>query len=388
MATAQFFLTIESHSLKVEAKIPFHKNEGLPQITLNKNAVVSRMTLNRHNHFQKLVHPDNNYFATYSLEDTEDGVIQITYTTPVVGWDNLISEDIIAISLYSHAFPANLPEYITDSVCFFTEGFETYEIYDAYFDAVRGMYAKRTKKLFGEIVNIIGFPKGRIRIYQKDKIRVIYRDDCDCESVFQSIDIGLQAFRYYNEIFPPRQEISEIDVVVLGNKDPGGAYNREHLIVLGEPVTSLPSKELQNMMMHQMFPHELAHIWFGKADPSTFEDWLNETGAEWSHLLFLLETGQDALFDSWIRMRYNTHRQRGEAIRPRDLHHPDTVHDSGVVLFHKIYEKYGKNAILKLLQILSRMEQQNTESFLQNIESTYDKEIAAFIRRNLDEKIV
>ncbi|MDE7446309.1 MAG: hypothetical protein K2N15_11515 [Lachnospiraceae bacterium] len=27
-------------------------------------------------------------------------------------------------------------------------------------------------------------------------------------------------------------------------------------------------------------------FWFKDADASTFEDWLNETGAEWSHLLF------------------------------------------------------------------------------------------------------
>lgn len=386
MATAEFFLTIENHYLKVEAGIPFRKNDGLPRITLNKNAIVTHMALNRHDHFQRTVSPDNNYFTTYSLEEAEDGVLQITYTTPVAGWDNLISKDVIAISLYSHAFPANLSEYITDSICFFSGGFEAYEIYDAYFDSARGMYAKRTKKLFGEIANIIGFPKGRVRIYQKDKIRVIYRDDCNCQSVFWSIDIGLQAFRYYGGIFP-RREISEIDVVVLGNKEPGSAYNREHLIVLGEPMTSLPSEELQNMMIYQMFPHELAHIWFGKADSCTFEDWLNETGAEWSHLLFLLESGQNALFDSWIRLHYDNHRQRGEAIRPRDLHHPDTVHDSGVVLFHKIYEIYGKGAVLKLLQILSRMEQQNTESFLQHIESAYDREIAAFIQRNLDEKI-
>lgn len=387
MADAEFILTVEQDSLQVETVIPYVAKGNPPRITLNKNASISRMTLNQHDNFQKHIHPDNDYFATYSLEAAEDGILRITYTTPVAGWYNLISENVIAISLYSHAFPGNLPEYITGSICYLAGGFEAYEVYGAYFDAQKGMYAKRTKKLFGEIANIIGFPKGRVRIYQKDKIRVIYRNDCNCESVFRSIDIGLQAFRYYNDIFP-RRNISEIDVVVLGSKEPGSAYNREHLIVLGEPMTSLPSKELQDMLIHQMFPHELAHIWFYSADSCTFEDWLNETGAEWSHLLFLLETGQDALFNQWIRTHYDTHRQQGEAIRPVDLHHPDTVHDSGVVLFHKIYEIYGKDAVLKLLQILSRMDQQNTEGFLQRIESEYDPKIAAFIRRNLDMKIV
>ena len=44
--------------------------------------------------------------------------------------------------------------------------------------------------MFGEIVNIIGMPKEKIRVYKQGKIRVIYIDDCNCESVFESVSIG------------------------------------------------------------------------------------------------------------------------------------------------------------------------------------------------------
>lgn len=385
MATAIFFLKIVNGNLYVEGQIPFLQGHEMAKITLNKNAVVDYMFINQEHSFQKAI-DKNNIFATYFLECYENGIINIAYSTPVEGWYNLISKEIIAISLYSHAFPTNLPDYIEESICYFNKGFENYEIYGAYWDAVKSLYAKKSKKLFGEIANIIAFPKGRVKIYQQDKIRVIYRDNLNCESVFNCVEIGLQALRYYNEIYSIK-EMPKIDVVVLGNGEPGSAYNREHLIVLGEPMTALPTKELRELLTYQMFPHELGHIWFGNADASTFEDWLNETGAEWSHLLFLLHTGKDELFKKWIEMHYDTHRNCGEEIRPKDLHHPDTVHDSGVVLFHLIYKKYGKEVILRLLQILSRMKHQNTDDYLYLIGTEYNEEISEFIRRNLDEKI-
>ena len=192
--------------------------------------------------------------------------------------------------------------------------------------------------------------------------------------------------RYYREIFS-QAEISKIDVVVLGNGDLGGAYNRGHLIVLGEPPASMPTEDLARMLMYQMFAHELGHIWFGRAEVSGFEDWLNETGAEWSALLFLLHIGKTDIFDKWIEMHYDNHKRFGEAIRPNDFHHPDAIHDSGVVLIHMLYEKYGKNAVLSILRILSKMEKQNTDDFLAQLEGSYRKEIADFIRAQLDEKI-
>lgn len=386
MATAEFVLKIENGELGVEGKIPYYKCEKFPQITLNKNAVIKAMELNQYEQFEKQVDVHDDYFITYFLDLKEDGIINISYTTPVEGWDNLISEDLVAISLYSHAFPANLPDYIQDSICYFGKGFENYDIYKAYVDEETGLYAKGTKKLFGEIVNIIGIRKGTVKTYKRDKFCIIYREGCDCDSLCDSISIGESAFQYYNKIYPVR-DMEQIDIVVLGNGDLGGAYIRNNLIVMGEPPAAMPVQEEAEMRTYQLFAHELGHVWFCKADVNSFEDWLNETGAEWSHMLFLLETGKEELFNRMMEWRYDEQHRMGEEIRPKDGHHPNTVHTSGTVLFHMIYERYGKEAVVKILQILSSMEQQNTDSFLARVEIEYSVEIAGFIRENLDEKI-
>lgn len=384
--TAEFFLEIDNKTLRVEGRIPYRTGFGIPEIALGKSAVVREMCLNRNIDFRKTVNTPNDDLVTYGFDKEEEGIIQIAYDTTVNGWDNCISDDLIAISLYSHAFPEKLPEYIQNSVCYFKNGFEDYYIYDSYRDEASGLIAKRSDKLFGEIANIIGIPRSRVKFYRQNSISVIYRDDCNCESVFESVSLGLEAFRYYNELFF-QSEISKIDVVVLGNGDLGGAYNRGHLIVMGEPPASMPTKEMSEMLAYKMFAHELGHIWFGRAEASTFEDWLNETGAEWSALLFMLHIGKTDVFNSWISMHYDIHRASGEAIRPSDGHHPNAVHSTGVVLFHMIYKRYGCETVMRILRILAGMEHQNTEALLRRVEDNCGKEIADFIEIRLDEKI-
>ena len=388
MTTAEFILEIKNGKLGVKAKIPYLKNEKKPEIKLNRDAVVDVMELNRNTQFKKEIDATKDYFVRYTLDENENGNINVEYTTPVEGWDNLISEELIAISIYSFAFPNNLPKYIQDSICYFGEGFENYDIYNAYRDKATGLYVKKTNILLGETVNIIGMRKGTLRTYKKNKFRIIYREGCKCSGLYDSVQVGIDAFQYYNKIYPAK-DMPEIDIVVLGNGDAGGAYIRNNLIVMGEPPETMATKEEEEIRTYQLFAHELGHIWFCKADTTTFEDWLNETGAEWSLLLFLLETGKEDLFRRFMMgWHYEEQRSMGEPIRPKDLQHPGTVvHSSGTILFYMIYEKYGKEAVVKILQILSRMEKQNTEDFLTHIETEYSKEIAGFIRDNLDKKL-
>ncbi len=46
--------------------------------------------------------------------------------------------------------------------------------------------------------------------------------------------------------------------------------------------------------------HELAHEWCSGANCVSWEDWLNETTAEWSMLLYCLDRGKTDIFDAMI----------------------------------------------------------------------------------------
>lgn len=386
MAQADFILEVKDGLLYVIAEVPYISCEKFPQITLNKNAVVTHMEINDHSEYQKYSSPDNDYFVNYTVTYRESGTIKVEYRTPVEGWLNQLSDDLIAISLYSAAFPASLPDYIQSSICYFKSGFEHYEIYDSYFDPDKGLYCKKTNKLFGEIANILAFRKGTMNSFELENIRVFYRNENAYRNLYECVQIGVKAYHYYNELYPSRP-MKSLDLFVLASGH-HSAYNRGKLIVMGESPEEFFMPEFREPLKYELLSHEMGHIWFYKASVDTYEDWLNETGAEWSSLLFLLHIGRTDIFDFYIRYHYKTYQEHGELIQPDDFHHPEFVHCAGVVLFHLIYQKYGEPAIIRLLQILCRMENPNTEDYISAIQNEFSTEIAEFIKIHLKRKLI
>lgn len=149
----------------------------------------------------------------------------------------------------------------------------------------------------------------------------------------------------------------------------------------GFPLTE---EDYRLWLKYTTFTHELGHVWFCHADTNSYEDWLNETGAEWSSLLFLLHKGEQEVFQKFYSIREYEHKVNGEEIKSKDRYRPNDVHGSGVVLFHMIYEKYGKDTVVELLRILSEMEKQATDDFLIHIENKLRKDIADFIKDRLE----
>lgn len=394
---AKFTLEIHGGRLFVLGEIPYTAGKEFPQIVLNKYAKVKSMSLNEEQKFEKKADPKNDYFVIYVINNRDkDGTIRIEYDTPVAGENNIIDEDVLAISLYSNAFPGRLPDYIQKSTCYLQSGFENYEVINSYFDQDTGLFAKDTVPYFGEIVNIAGFRKGNLRSFENGKIKVFYRKEDSYKNLLECTNLGIEAFTYYNEIYP-HKEMKEITLIVLGIGQTG-MYNRGNMIVAGDAPEDfkmpqempedfpLSEDEYRKWLKYSMFTHELGHVWFCNADTGSYEDWLNETGAEWSSLLFLLHKGKKELFQKFYSLREYEHITYGEAIKPEDLHKPASVHGSGVVLFYMIYEKWGKDMVVSLLQILSRLEEQNTEDFLFYVEKELGKEISDFIKDRLNHK--
>lgn len=186
-----------------------------------------------------------------------------------------------------------------------------------------------------------------------------------------------------------------MELIVLGIRN-SGAYYRGNLIVAGiapedfhmlEQIPEgfpLTEEDYRLWLKYTTFTHELGHVWFCHADTNSYEDWLNETGAEWSSLLFLLHKGEQELFQKFYSIREYEHKVNAEAIKPKDRHRPNAVHGSGVVLFHMIYEKYGKDTVVGLLRILSEMGKQATDDFLIHVENKLRKDIADFIKDRLE----
>lgn len=314
----------------------------------------------------------------------------VEYSTLVEGWMNDITKDLIAVSIYSNAFIEGLPDYIEKSICIFGSTFDEYDIYDSFFDERMGMRCKKSKLIFGEIANIIAIRKKCYRVIEMERIndiKIIQHGEKFTDNLIECAEIGSRARKFYNNIFAKKND-QELIMIVLGNGEVGGGYTRGNLIVFGEPPQAVAEQygnELAEMLTYSSFAHEMGHFWFCKAQVSSFEDWLNETGAEWCMLLLMLEENP-SMFQTRIEYHMERLRQNREPIMPTDGHHPNNVHSAGTILFFRLYQRYGADVVKKLLLLLAEMENPCTCDYLNLIRTEYNAEIAEYIEKAIVEK--
>ena len=131
-----------------------------------------------------------------------------------------------------------------------------------------------------------------------------------------------------------------------------------------------------------MLAHEIGHNWFTSADVTTWEDWLNETGANWAALLYALDHGDNELFQYILRINTAGY-ENTPVIRPPDGMRPiNGVHSRGTALFYAAYQKFGREEVLSAMQTLASLSEVTTDEYLNRLREK-SPELAEFIESNL-----
>ncbi|MBP2831511.1 hypothetical protein J8281_04860 [Aquimarina sp. U1-2] len=130
------------------------------------------------------------------------------------------------------------------------------------------------------------------KISTKNKKIHIYSHQV-ADSIIESIQNKSQQFyAHFEKTYGPTNS-KELHIIVNNSKR-SLAYARPNYISLAfdEKFTKIDFKTLA---------HEIAHLWWDKADLATWEDWLNEGFAEYSSMrIYSAEYGQD-ICDEWIK---------------------------------------------------------------------------------------
>ncbi len=384
---AIFYLKVLENKLYVKGQIPYINGDKQPQIIVGKNVNIHSISINGNSNFVSNVSTENDYFIVYTNNEyEEEGVIEIEYDTNIVGENNIISDELIAISLYSNPFPIKLETYIDGSLCYLEEGFENYDVMNSYIDEETGLFVKETCSKT-ETANIIAYKKGKYKSFEYGKFKVFYRTESAYDTFYKIACLGDAALKFFNQIYQEKNDDMEIYELGLGYP---AAYNRGNIVVYGADPNEfkfpiqvpedfpLVENDFKEYLI-QAIVHEIGHKWFIGADIFSYEDWLNETGAEWSNLLYLLAEDNKELFDKIIKYHEYQNKMCNEPIKPSDNHKPNAVHSSGVILFYKIYQKYGKDMIIKMLKLLSEMELKTTDKFIELIRTDINSDIADFM---------
>ena len=97
--------------------------------------------------------------------------------------------------------------------------------------------------------------------------------------------------------------------------------------------------------------HEIGHAYAAGADTISYHDWLNETHAEWSALLYL-EKFRRKLFEDLTEKMEAESRASDKTLCLRECgdRRPDNVHRTGTLIYYRIFKEYGEEVIAVLVE--------------------------------------
>jgi hypothetical protein len=181
------------------------------------------------------------------------------------------------------------------------------------------------------------------------------------------------------------------DVTVTQSpREKGGGYTRRGLVMLaGLDDEDYPKRREAYV---RYLAHELAHLWWWRADSRTWHDWLNESFAEYSALLMVRESFGPAAFEKRLADKRKTIDQAPpiQGFNPGDCDTDeklDTIHNlfynKGPLLLHRLSQKIGPDAFLSLCRKMSKQAVSETAAFLTLLESHSGPQVRDWMSQQL-----
>ncbi|MBC8139866.1 MAG: hypothetical protein H7Y38_00335 [Armatimonadetes bacterium] len=112
--------------------------------------------------------------------------------------------------------------------------------------------------------------------------------------------------------------------------------------------------------------HELAHFWWNHAPTGTWEDWLNESFAEYSAALAARELFGERSLEKTIE-QYRKEAEGSPPLRNADRNGKAAfvlLYRKGVIVLHELRRKIGAEKFVSLLAETTKRKTSNTEDFL------------------------
>ena len=302
--------------------------------------------------------------AKYMVKDLKDKQIFIQYSGISKAQHTMVTEDILSINGSSSWYPFGISfqtKYWNREVYIHLN--KDYVVLNSYFNTDENAWHYKPQE--GELF-IIALKNYR---YKESDGGIIYyyfeEDDQKAKICVNSIE---ELLNYYEKLYGYKT-ITQMPIVSLPIDFNAGAYNIDNTVILNrfvfdyEDNIPIPYEKLIHMM-----GHEIAHNWCYGAE-GNWEDWLNETTAEWSSLAFLIENGYEDYIDYVIQFYYEV--EEPGSIRTKDGSRPEQVHIKGTLLFYNIYEKYGLDTIKDFLEAFVKLKEKNTENWINILEEKH-----------------
>jgi hypothetical protein len=294
--------------------------------------------------------------------------IWVRYSGKPEGYHVFNNNKIFAVNIYSAWYPDEISLGMADRIVRFHDTYYTYVV-NAHYNKTEQVWEYRPRDMD---CNILGFKDPKL--LQNDFVDLVYADGNDdlANSYFEAY---IKAADFCKNLFGTNR-LSKGTLAILPDGNAYNGYSRESLIVLGGFTDDISYAQ-------HLLAHEIAHNWCRGADAFTWEDWLNETTAEWTALLFQLNNGNMEKFNAVIEEKLLKYTDL-PPVKTNDGSRPNGVHDKGVILFYNVYRQYGYETIAKMLQLFDALADKTTENFIVSIRNELSPDIARMIENGIE----
>ncbi len=171
--------------------------------------------------------------------------------------------------------------------------------------------------------------------------------------------------------------------LVVSKRDKGGGYSRTGGLFLGGLSDSSYVHERTDYIRY--IAHEIAHKWWHGAPTGNWEDWLNESFAEYSAMKVIKELSGQEEFNTMLNIKNNESSNTPPiwGLSRNDPSAEQVLYSKGVVLLNELEERIGNNKFLELCKVRIDKKANNTADFLNLINNIAGEEIADWFEQSL-----
>lgn len=371
-------LKFTTNNIEVNAKISFYEPLKEIDFILNNSMKINKIENNDHIiQWEKMgeckpeFKVNSQKIKITSMFPINDFIL--SYYGTINGWYNILTNEIKALSSYSVWFPQEFPFKITSDEVIVENG-ENLVIVKGIYDSIKKTWYYGGKGF--DPFNIIAYDKNMIKMNSNKYLNIYYIENSIEKNIKKVEKIYSDVLEFYNGQLFKSQEIPVLDIACVSPAlKTGGGYQRKGFMF----TTDFGEDDLYII---RLLAHETAHNWCFGANISSWEDWLNETTAEWAFLLFL-NSYDIELFKLCIDQKLKNN-EIYPAIKTIDGKRPQGVHEKGTMLFYEIFQTFGKDIITKLVRGFSNLNIKNTENFIKMIELEIGIEVVQKIIRGIE----
>lgn len=382
----------EKGEVAVKSKVQVEmENEDTLRFYLHKELKIHRVETEHIEEYYFLKREESPFFfmpdakpLEIRLEKKLSGkrTVEVTYSGRIkdLKWKvNTITDEWIELGIYSAWYPSN-PE----------AGDFTYKVEidlpDSYTVIGLGEIHKSGRKwrlVRTEPINdIIVVASEKLRRYSsssKRSIEVFYYADVNQNIPKEIVKNGDWALKKFENWFGRLAGEEKITFVLVPKfRAEWGGYARKNFVVL------CPSKRLDKDFLRYI-SHEIAHLWWLNAPVNSWEDWLNESFAEYSALMAIREKYGEKVYNEFLKKKmkdldklppiFGLNRQSEKAYR--------VLYDKGPVILSELENKIGREKFLMILRKICLKKVKSTQQLLSMLSRLHLENVRVWFENKL-----